>query len=329
MLSFLSQYPISYYLKTFSNPKRTAPKMGLYISRDSTMLLLKKKNEATYWNGRMREVNGSPSLENTVARGASGAIGTALPTSYRKEIIQALGLNKFNEATVIIDDGDSYTTPYTVNNFETAGELEAALIKDPGSIIMAWKNHNQSIDYIWEIMNPHMDILRENVKLPKKVILCGFPEERAIYTAKWLDSVDNELVDLIPVIPAILRWAVTAGPNEGFFLLIQNSNEVAIAYIEKGEVKMLSTQKTKEGFTTDEIGDVNELVSEIGRDRAIPIWCWGILPGSNAYSKLALRYPLIKSLTPEELQKIKPLEIKSNEEPLNEKEAWILESMIG
>jgi TPP-dependent indolepyruvate ferredoxin oxidoreductase alpha subunit len=140
---------------------------------------------------------------------------------------------------------------------------------------------------------------------------------------------NNELVDLIPVVPAILRWAVENGPEEGFFLLIQNANEIAISYIEKKQVQMINTQKTKEGFTTDEIADVNELVAEIGRDTPTPIWCWGIMPGSTAYAKLSARYPLIKSLTAEELQKIKPLEIVNNDEPIVEREAWLLDAMMG
>jgi hypothetical protein len=328
MLSFLSQYPIGYYLKTFTNPKRKACNIGLYLSPDVTMMLLKKKNP-TFWSGRLKETPGAPTLENTVPRGGAGIVGAMLPTTYRKEIVQKQGLDKFNDVTIIVDDPESYTQPYSVTTFETAGELESVLIKDPGSIISAWKNYSQNREFIWEILSPDMTVLREGARLPKKVILCGFPEERAIYTAKWLESMNNELVDLIPVVPAILRWAVENGPEEGFFLLIQNANEIAISYIEKKQVQMINTQKTKEGFTTDEIADVNELVAEIGRDTPTPIWCWGIMPGSTAYAKLSARYPLIKSLTAEELQKIKPLEIVNNDEPIVEREAWLLDAMMG
>jgi hypothetical protein len=328
MLSFLSQYPIGYYLKTFGNPKKRACQVGLYLSQDVSMILLKKK-DPIYWSGRIREINGSPTLENTIPRGGAGIVGANLATSYRKEVVQRLGLDKFNDVTIIIDDPESYTQPYSVTSFETAGELESMLLKDPSSIISAWKNYSQNRDYIWEILSPEMTVLRDNARLPKKVILCGFPEERAIYTAKWLESANNELVDLIPIVPAILRWAVEFGPEDGFFLLIQNPNEIAISYIEKKQVQMINTQKTKEGFTTDEIADVNELVAEIGKDTPTPIWCWGIMPGSTAYAKLSARYPLIKSLTAEELQKIDPLDIADNDEPIVEKEAWLLQSLMG
>jgi hypothetical protein len=328
MLQFLAQYPIGYYLKTFSNPKKSAQKIGLYISRDSTMMLLKKKAEPSFWNPRLREINGSPSLENTVGRGEDKIVGVELSSAFKKEIVGPKGLNKFNDVTLVLDDPDAYTTPYTVTSFETAAELEDVLIKDPGSIITAWKNYSQATDYIWEILSPRMETLRGATKLPKKVILCGFPEDRAIYTARWLDSVKNELVDLIPIVPAILRWAVANGPEAGFFLLVQTSNEIAITYIEDQEIKMLSTQKTKEGFTTDEIADLNELVLEIGKNTSMPIWCWGILPGTNAYSKLASRYPMLKSLTSNELSKIKEINIKENDDKLQEKEAWLLDAMM-
>lgn len=328
MLSFLTQYPIGYYLKTLGNPKKRAAKIGLYLSQDMTMMLLKKNDSPCYWSGRIKEMNGAPNLESTIPKTGTDEVGSVLATAFNKEIVQKLGLNKFNDVSVIIEDTESYTQPYSVTNFETAEQLEAALLKDPSSIISAWKNYSQNRDYIWEILSPEMTVLREDTELPKKVILCGFPEERAIHTAKWLDSKSNELVDLIPAIPAILRWAVKNGPEDGFFLLIQNPDEIAISFIEKRSVRMLNTQKTKEGFTTDEIADVNELVSESGRDTPAPIWCWGIMPGSTAFAKLSSRYPLVKSLTAEELQKIKPIEILNNEEAIVEKEAWLLDSIV-
>jgi hypothetical protein len=329
MLQFIAQYPLAYYLKTLTNPKKRASRIGLYISRDSSMMLLKKKSEPVFWSGRMKEISGAPSLENTIGRGEDKIVGVELPTNFRKEVIIPLGLNKFNEVTVIIEDPEAYTTPYSVTNYETAAQLEDVLVKDPGSIITAWKNYSQNSEYIWEILSPRMEILRGATKLPKKVILCGFPEERAFYTARWLDSTRNELVNLIPIVPAALTWAVTQGPEEGFFFLIQTPTEIAISYIEQKEIKMLSTQKTKEGFTSDEIADVNELVVEIGKDTSIPIWCWGILPGTNAYAKLAQRYPLLKSLTPSELSKLKTINIKNNEEKVEEKEAWLLDTLMG
>jgi hypothetical protein len=329
MLQFIAQYPLAHYIKTLTNPKKRAPKVGLYISRDSSMMLLKKKGEHTYWSGRLKEIGGAPSLDNTLGRGEDKIVGVELPTNYRKEVTLPLGLNRFNEVTVVIDDPEAYTTPYSVNNYETAAQLEDALSKDPGLIITAWKNYSQTLEYCWEILSPRMEILRGSAKLPKKVILCGFPEERALYTARWLDSARNELINLIPIIPATLTWAVTHGPEEGFFFLIQTPNEIAISYIEQREIKMLSTQKTKEGFSSDEIADVNELVVEIGKDTSIPIWCWGILPGTNAYTKLAQRYPLLKSLTGSELSKLKTINIKNNEENVEEKEAWLLDTLMG
>jgi hypothetical protein len=329
MLQFIAQYPLAYYIKTLTNPKKRACRIGLYISRDSTMMLLKKKGEAIFWNGRLREISGAPSLENTVGRGEDKIVGVELPTNYRKEVTLPLGLNKFNEVTIILEDPDAYTSPYTVTNYETAAQLEEVLMKDPGSIITAWKNYSQNSEYIWEILSPRMEILRGAAKLPKKVLLCGFPEERAFYTARWLEQSRNELVNLIPVIPAALTWAVANGPEEGFFFLVQTPNEIAISYIEQKEIKMLSTQKTKEGFTSDEIADVNELVLEIGKDTSIPIWCWGILPGTTAYSKLSSRYPLLKSLIGSELSKLKGIAIKTNEEKIDEKEAWLLDAIMG
>jgi len=70
-------------------------------------------------------------------------------------------------------------------------------------------------------------------------------------------------------------------------------------------------------------------VIEIGKDTSIPIWCWGILPGTSSYTKLAGRYPLLKSLTAAELTKLKAINIKNNEEKLDEKEAWLLDTLMG
>jgi hypothetical protein len=324
MLGFLKSYPLGFYLQTWSNPQATAPKIGLYLSRDHTMMMLKKKGEVVFWNGRMRETPGSPGIENTTAKtGASEK--TSVPVNYRKEFIDKLGLNRFNQVTVVLDDPETYTTPYTVVNFETANELDEALKKDPGSVITAWKNYSHNSEYIWEILSPGLNILRGEAKLPKKVILCGIPEERALHTAEWFDSMHNELANLIPAVPAILKWGVAFGPEEGFFFLIQTPAEIAMAYIEKKEIGIISTQKTKDGFTADEIADLNELVLEVGKDKNLPIWTWGLPVGGNAFQRLSQRYPMLKTLNAEELLKLKTLESKSSDEALAEKEAWLLD----
>jgi len=328
MLDFLAHYPLAYYIKTLSNPRKRACRIGLFLSRDANMILLKSKLDNIYWNGNLREINGAPSLDDTLQKNTE-KLGNQIPSAYRKDIHREFGLNKTNEVSVIIDDPETYTTPYTVTQFDAAGDLEAALLKDPSSIITAWKNYNHNAEYIWEILSTSgMHLLRDNTRLPKKVILCGFPEERAIYTAKWCEENDQELVNLIPLIPAVLKWGIENGPKEGFFLLIQAPNEIAISYIENGEIRIFSTQKTRDGFTPDEIQDVNELADETGRGKEVPIWCWGILPGSTPHSRLATRYPTLKTLTPEELRKIHPLSIKNEEHPLQEKEAWLLDNIL-
>jgi predicted transcriptional regulator len=328
MLDFLANYPLGYYLKTANNPRAKAKRVGLYFSRDHTMLLLKQGSSIVYWSNTLKEVNGAPTIEATEEKSLEGS--HLLPSTYRQEVFEQYKLGETNEVTVVVDDPETYTAPYTVNNYTNAAELQDALSKDPGSVITAWKTYHGSNDYIWEILSSGIYTLREKNELPKKTILTGFPEKRAAYLAKWCDSQNQELVNLYPIIPAVLKWAVDKGPTEGFFLLINCATEIAIAYVDKREVRIFSSQKTTEGFTADEISDVNELAEDLNLGRDAVIWTWGIMPGSTAHSRLVTRYANLKTLSVDELQKIEPLELTGpGSEPNGQsKELWILNYLM-
>jgi hypothetical protein len=328
MIDFITEYPLNYYLKTITNPKRNALKIGLYLSRDSSMMLLQDKLGPVYWNPNLLEINGAPSLDDTLTRNVdSNKAGGA--SAYRREIAREFKLNNSNDVSVIIEDPDTFTTTYTVNNFESAAELEDVLRNDPGSIITAWKNYNHASEYCWEIMTMGMHVLRGDVKLPKKVIITGFPESRVVHTAKWCMDQNQELINLVPVVPAIIRWCIKNGTEPTFFLLIANPNEIGICSIVNKEVTLLSTTKTRDGFTPDEIADVNELIEEQGNKKETIVWTWGLLPGSTAYARLASRYPNLKNVTAETLKAIKPLTTGKTDRPIAEKEAWLINNIIS
>lgn len=330
MIDFLTEYPINYYLKTITNPKASALKVGLYLSRDASMMLLQDKHGPVYWNPNLLEINGAPSIDDTLQRGGdSTKAGGA--SAYRREVAREYKLSNANDVSIIVEDPDTFTTTYTVNNFETAGELDEVLRNDPGSIITAWKNYNRASEYCWEIMTMGMTVLRGDVKLPKKVILTGFPEERVIKTARWCMEQNQELINIMPVVPSIIKWCLKNSPETNYFLLISNPNEIGICSIVNREVGLLSTTKTREGFTPDEIADVNELIEEQGNKKETVVWTWGLLPGSTAYARLASRYPNLKNITAETLKAIKPLTTGatgSNDKPISEREAWLLNNLL-
>jgi hypothetical protein len=326
MLEFFSTYPIGHYLKSMGRDPHP-PKVGFYISRDATMLMVRSKKGVVYWNGSLKEVTGAPSLEVTEEHHKEK--GPELQTPYRREVVSKLKLNNLNECHLILEDPETYTSSYTVTSFENAEDLGAALERDPSSIISSWKNYTQNSEYLWEILAPTMEILRGPVRLPKKVILCGFPVPRAETAAKWAESQGMVMTNMIPATAAILKWAAEKGPQEGFFLLISTTTEIATAYFSKGEMKLYSGQRTKEGFTADEVSDLNELAEESGKGRDSVVWCWGILPGSIHHTRLASRYKNLLSITPEVLRGMAPLTLLDPENRVQEKEAWLLEGVLS
>jgi hypothetical protein len=330
MLDFISHYPIDHYLKTLLNPTKNNTRVGVYLSRDFDYLLIKEKKTNLYWTGNLRDVNGAPSLENTFQKKLDSA-KSLLPSVYKRVLQKEQKINRGNEILMIVDDPEMFITPYSVSNHENAGELEAALARDPASLITAWKNYNHTAEFNWDILNSRCEIVRDKTRLTKRVILCGFPEQRAIHTAKWCNDHKQELAGLIPVIPSIIHWGLKYCPPTGCFLLINTTYEIAICYLENKEIKVLSTQKTRDGFSSDEVSDVHELVEEMGVDKKnVNIWCWDILPGSNAFTKLQSRYPNTLSLTPDVLEKIHPLTAKKEETTIKQhKEAWLLDHILN
>lgn len=303
----------------------TPSKVGMYLSRDATMMEIRKEKEVAFWNGALKEIAGSPGLEITEERKEREV---PLPTPYRREIYSQLGINKGNELHLIVEDSESYTSSYTVTSFETAADLAAALERDPAAIISSWKNYTQNNDYLWEILSADMQILRGPARLPKRVILCGFPSARAEAAALWAENQKQCLTNLIPATAAILKWACQEGPLEGFILLISTSTEIATAYFKNGEIQMLSNQRTKDGFTADEISDLNELAEETGSGRDTPVWSWGLEPGSVHHGRLASRYKNLRTITPEDLRNLHPLPMADKEDKVQEKEAWLLDSIL-
>ena len=325
MLEFFSNYPLVHYLKNLGS-HTNPPKIGMYVSRDATMMMVRSKKGITYWNGALKEMAGAPGVEMTEELKEKPAY---LPTPYRREVLTRLGLNKANELHLILEDPETYTAYYTVTSFESAEDLAAALERDPSSIISSWKNYTHNNEYVWEILGPDAKILRGAARLPKKVLLFGFPAARAEAAAKWADSQGQSLTNIVPATAAILRWAAQEGPEEGFFLLISTTTEIATAYFEKGELKIFAGQRTRDGFTVDEIADLNEFAEESGKGRDSIIWCWGILPGSVHHSRLASRYKNLRSITPEGLRESNPLTIADPSVHIHENEAWLLDSMLS
>lgn len=329
MLDFISHYPLDHYLKTIIKPKKARLKVACLLSRDYDQMLTRDSQGILYWNPNLRDIPGAPSLEDTFPKKLEGA-RRDLPSVYKRVLQKEQRLNKQNETMFLIDDPEVVITPYSVTSHENAGELEAALSRDPSSIITAWKNYNHTAEFIWEILDSRCEIVRGNMKLSKKVLLCGFPEQRALQTALWCQSHNQELAAIAPLIPTILKWALAHCPDTGCFFLINSPYEIAISYLEKKEIRVLSTQKTRDGFTADEVSDVQELIEEIGVEKKdAQVWCWDILPGSSAFNKLKSKYPNTKSLTPEELQTIEPLTAKKAESPIEQsKEAWLLNNLL-
>jgi len=330
MLDFITHYPIDHYLKNLIKPKINKKKVGAYLSRDYDQLLIKENKTNLYWNGNLRDINGAPSLEVTFQKKIDSA-KSLLPSVYRRILQKEHRINKGNDTIFIIDDPEVFITPLTITTHETAGELEDALSKDPGALITSWKNYNHTAEFTWEILNSRCEIIRDKMRLTKRVIICGFPENRAMHTARWCNDHGQELVGLVPIIPAIIHWALKHAPVTGCFLLINSTHEIAICYLENKEIKLISTQKTKDGFGTDEVSDVHELVEEIGVEKKdVQIWCWDILPGSSSFLKLQAKYPNTKSLNTEALENIQPLSAKKEETPMKQsKEAWLLDSLIN
>jgi hypothetical protein len=330
MIDFLSHYPIDHYIKTLIKPNTNHTKVGFFLSRDYDQMLIKEKKSLLYWNPNLRDIAGAPSLETTQPK-KNDDRSFLIPSSYRRGTIKTHNINKNNETFVLLDDPEMVIAAITISSHETAEELETALSRDPSSIITAWKNYNHTSEFSWEILNNRCEIVRNKMRLTKKVIVCGFPEQRAIHTAQWFQSHNQELSGLVPLIPSILRWGLHHCPTTGCFLLINTPYEIAISYLENGEIKVISTQKTREGFTADEVSDVQELVEELGVEKKdAQIWCWDILSGSNAFLKLKAKYPNTLSLSPENLNEIEPLTAKKEESPLKQsKEAWLLNHILS
>ena len=326
MLEFFTNYPIGHYLRSMGRDPNP-PKIGLYMSRDATMMMVRNRKGITFWNGSLKELTGAPGIDITEEQKEKSP-HAGLQTPYRREVATRLKLNNLNELHLILEDSESYTSSYTVTSFENAEDLAAALERDPSSIISSWKNYTHNNEYLWEILSPAMEILRGPVRLPKKVILCGFPAERAEATAKWAESQNQVLTNIIPATAAILKWAAEKGPQDGFFILISTTTEIATAYFQKGELRLFTGQRTKEGFTADEISDLNELAEETGKGRESTVWCWGILPGSVHHTRLASRYKNLVSITPEVLREMSPLPLEETDVRIHEKEAWLLEEAL-
>ena len=330
MLDFISNYPIEYYLKTLIKPPVNKTQVGVYLSRDYDYMLIKDNKNLLYWNGNLRDINGAPSLENTHSKKLESA-KSLLPSVYRRVLQKEQKINRGNQILMILDDPEIFITPYTVSSHENAEELSNALTKDPASLITAWKNYNHNTEFVWDVLNSQCQTIRGKMRLTKRMILCGLPEQRAIHTAQWCENHKQELAGIVPVIPAVIHWGLKYTPDKGCFLLINSTYEIAICYLENKEIKVLSTQKTRDGFSSDEVADVNELVDEMGIDKKnVNIWCWDILPGSSPFTKLQAKYPNTLSLTPEELQKIHPLTAKKEETPIAQsKEAWLLDHILN
>jgi len=329
MIDFLTGYPLDYYIRNIIKPPKRPNKVACYLSRDSDLILIKTKGLITHWDPLLRDIPGAPSLECTQTQKTEGKDN--LPSVYARVFQKETKINKNNETMFLIDDPDIVITSYTVSAHETAGELEASLSKDPGSVITSWKNYSHTAEFSWEILDSHCRILRDKMKLSKRVILCGFPEARAFYSAQWLQAHRQELTALAPIIPTFLSWALQMAPPAGCFLIITTPQEIAISYIQDQEIKVLTTQKTKEGFTADEVADIQELIEEVGVDKKDAlIWTWGIPPNSAPMAKLISKFPNTKNLTPTELEKIQPLPLHAKlVEPIDLKEAWLLNHILS
>ena len=298
-------------------------KIGMYISRDQTRVLLKKTGKLIHWNGSLQELQGCPSLDifqdNDKEKGVT--------SSYQQEIVKQFSLNKSNEMHIIVDDEGSYNSPYTVTQYETAEDLANAIQSEPSSIITNWKNYAQNTEYLWEILTMDMQPLRGAVKLPKKVLLCGISEEKAIAAATWAKTQNQTLTNIYPISVALLRWAAKNGPDTPFFFVTQTDNEVVIAHFVDREIRNILPVRTKDGITFDEMNDIDEMTEE-EEGKNTTIWGWGISLGSHGQVKLAARYKHLRLLTAEDLRGSNPLDIKGDPK-VQHPEAWLLNDLIA
>jgi hypothetical protein len=319
MLEFFSNYPIKEYFMQLFHPKKTLNKVGMFFSRETEMLMVKKAKEAADWIPNLRILEGSPSLEDTKKEPDKQIAGS----SYKKTVLKGMDLNKQNPVTLIIDDPEGQSTTYKIDGQENAEEILQILEKDPSSIVSGWKSYGKDTEYTWEITNMKLEILRGNMPLPEKIFIFGFPEYRSANASKWFKSQEQELTNIIPLTPALLLWAKEHGPKSQFVFLLQTSHEICTIIFFNQEVKYYKSLKTAEGFDSDEISDLRDITE--GADlssKELLVWTWGIHPSSPAHSKLLSIYPNLLALIPESLNEIQPLTIR-NQVP-EEKEAWIL-----
>jgi len=322
MIDFFMNYPGLHYLKSAALPSSPS-KIGMYLSRDHTQMLVKNGNFATYWNGAMRETQGCPTLEIFTDESPN----TRTPTSYRREIYKPQKLYQNNPLHVVIDHPEVYLSTYTVNTYDNAGDLLNALKTEPATVISNWKNLGNTGDYVWEILSTDLKNLRGPDSLPKKVILCGFPEEKAVVAANWAKANKQELCNIVPTTIQLLRWIPTFEGAPNFFFLGENMNEIVIAQYEAKEIKNVLLLRTPDGFTSEEINDLNEMTEE-GDGKASVLICWGILPGSPIHERIKNRYPNLKTLTADFLRGQQPIDpVDDKVAKIQSEHAWLLNDL--
>lgn len=322
MLDFIINYPTKHYIKQLflGRPGR---KVGVYTSPHTTFLAIKSKDGVEYFTGNIGEMDGAPTL--SILEDKEYLRTTTL---FHKEILNGKQVNRLNHFTLIVDDYYCFNTTHNVGIHETAQDLYETLVSNPNLIINSWKNFNAEETYNWEIFSTKLEVLRGKKKLPKRVFLCGFPEEKIINAWKWADENNLQLINFVPAAMAVLRWVLERSYQKNVFLLISLATEIVISYIQDGEIKLYSEQKTKDGFTSEDISDFNDLVEEIGgAGRNSEIWTYGIIPSGTAYEKLHSRYRNLKLLTVETLKEHKEIETRSEQCP-SDKEIWIIENEL-